>query len=101
MWRYLVPLALLLLLGAFFVRGLGLNPGYVPSPLIGKPMPSFVLPQLENAAAEIGSDDLRGQVAVAEMPGEFDLMDRIAGADFQQSLLGGDDLDMAGTVFEL
>src|SRR5262245_25316497 len=44
--------------------------------------------------------DLGGKVTVAEMPGQFDLMDDIARSDFQERFLGGDDLDMAGAVFE-
>ena len=43
--RYLVPLALLLVLLYFLRAGLSLNPREVPSPLIGKPAPAFSLPQ--------------------------------------------------------
>jgi len=64
MWRYLIPLALFAVLGGFFVRGLDLNPGFVPSPLIGKSMPEFSVAQLEEPTAQFGSDQLRGQVAL-------------------------------------
>lgn len=60
--RYLVPLALFLLLAGLLYRGLSLDPKIVPSPLIGKPMPSFSLPRLANASARISDTDLKGKV---------------------------------------
>jgi cytochrome c biogenesis protein CcmG/thiol:disulfide interchange protein DsbE len=59
-----LPLAVMLVLGAFFARGLNLNPGYVPSPLVGKPMPSFALPRLDDSSVQIGSEDIRGRLAL-------------------------------------
>ena len=41
MKRYLLPLAIFLVLVGFFAIGLNLNPREVPSPLIGKPAPAF------------------------------------------------------------
>jgi cytochrome c biogenesis protein CcmG/thiol:disulfide interchange protein DsbE len=67
MWRYLVPLALLTVIAAFFYRGLGLNPNYVPSALIGKPMPEFALPTLADATANVGSNDIAGKVALVNV----------------------------------
>lgn len=64
MWRYLIPLTLFAVLAAFFFRGLGLEPGYVPSPLLGKPAPEFELPRLKDPAATLGSLDMEGQVAL-------------------------------------
>ena len=64
MWRYLVPITILGVLAIFFARGLSLNPGYVPSPLIGKPAPSFRLPQLKDPQLTLGSDDMLGKVAL-------------------------------------
>jgi cytochrome c biogenesis protein CcmG/thiol:disulfide interchange protein DsbE len=58
---FLVPLALFVLLTAFLLRGLWLNPREVPSPLIGKPAPQFTLPRL-TADAQFASKDLLGQV---------------------------------------
>ncbi len=60
--RYLVPLVVFGVLVVFLGRGLFLNPREVPSPLIGKPAPEFTLPRLHNAAAQLSSRDLRGQV---------------------------------------
>jgi cytochrome c biogenesis protein CcmG/thiol:disulfide interchange protein DsbE len=62
MMRFLVPLAVFVVLVGFLWKGLQLHPSEVPSPLIGKPAPAFSLQQLENPAQKIGPADLRGQV---------------------------------------
>ena len=64
MWRFLVPLSVFAVLAAFFFRGLSLNPGYVPSPLLGKPAPKFELPRLKDPQTTLASRDLDGQVAL-------------------------------------
>ena len=58
---FLVPLLLFVLLTAFLLRGLWLNPREVPSPLIGKPAPQFTLPKLQ-ADAQFAAKDMLGQV---------------------------------------
>jgi cytochrome c biogenesis protein CcmG, thiol:disulfide interchange protein DsbE len=62
--RYLVPLAIFALLIAFLYRGLSLDPKLVPSPLVGKPMPTFSLTRLENPAVTISDADFRGKVTL-------------------------------------
>ncbi len=62
--RFLVPLALFLLLVGLLYRGLSLDPKLVPSPLIGKPMPVFTLPRLQDPDATISDADLRGKVFI-------------------------------------
>ena len=62
MARYLVPLGIFLVLVVFLGVGLGLNPRQVPSPLIDRPAPAFVLPQLHSPEKPIGPEALRGQV---------------------------------------
>jgi cytochrome c biogenesis protein CcmG/thiol:disulfide interchange protein DsbE len=62
--RYLVPLAIFIVLVAFLYRGLSLDPKRVPSPLVGKPMPEFSLPRLQDAAATLGDTDLKGKVSI-------------------------------------
>ncbi|HUF72921.1 MAG TPA: DsbE family thiol:disulfide interchange protein [Gammaproteobacteria bacterium] len=64
MWRYAIPVVLLLVLGAFFYRGLYLNPTFVESPLIGKPAPEFTLPDLENPEGTVGTEDIAGRYAL-------------------------------------
>jgi cytochrome c biogenesis protein CcmG/thiol:disulfide interchange protein DsbE len=60
--KFLVPLAIFLVLVGFFWKGLQLNPGEVPSPLIDKPAPSFSLPQVQNVQTNFSSQDMRGKV---------------------------------------
>jgi cytochrome c biogenesis protein CcmG/thiol:disulfide interchange protein DsbE len=71
MWRYAIPLVVLAVIAAFFYRGLGLNPSYVPSALIGKPMPEFALPTLADADAKFGSHDIAGKVALLNVWGTW------------------------------
>lgn len=60
--KFLVPLALFLVLVGFLGYGLNLNPREVPSPLIGKPAPAFRVPQLQLADKTISPEDLKGKV---------------------------------------
>lgn len=62
--RYLVPLAIFLVLAGFLFRGLSLDPKLVPSPLVGKPMPAFSLTRLKDPAATISDADIRGKVSI-------------------------------------
>jgi cytochrome c biogenesis protein CcmG/thiol:disulfide interchange protein DsbE len=62
--RYLVPLAIFLVLAGFLFRGLSLDPKLVPSPLVGKPMPAFSLARLKDPAATISDADIRGKVSI-------------------------------------
>ena len=61
MKRFL-PLAIFLVLAVFLAVGLRLNPREVPSPLIGKAAPAFRLPQLQDPAKTLGTEDLRDKV---------------------------------------
>ena len=49
MKRFLIPLAVFVLLVGFLAVGLKLDPREVPSPLVGKPAPAFELPVLQPA----------------------------------------------------
>ena len=60
--RFLWPLAIFVILAAFLVKGLFLNPREVPSPLIDKPAPAFALAQLHEPGKTLAKDDLRGKV---------------------------------------
>jgi cytochrome c biogenesis protein CcmG/thiol:disulfide interchange protein DsbE len=62
--RYLVPLAIFMVLVAFLYRGLSLDPKRIPSPLVGKPMPEFSLPSLKDPAVTISTADFKGKVSV-------------------------------------
>jgi cytochrome c biogenesis protein CcmG/thiol:disulfide interchange protein DsbE len=71
MWRYVIPLVVLAVIAAFFYRGLQLNPSYVPSALIGKPMPEFALPTVGDPEARVGSRDIAGKVALLNVWGTW------------------------------
>jgi cytochrome c biogenesis protein CcmG/thiol:disulfide interchange protein DsbE len=62
MIRYLLPLAAFIILVAFLLVGLNLNPRKVPSPLIGKPAPIFKLQQLHEPEKILESKDNLGKV---------------------------------------
>lgn len=71
MWRYIVPLAIFVVIGVFFWRGLGLNPNYIPSPLVGKPAPTFSLPTLTDPSAELTQDAFHGKVSLVNVWGTW------------------------------
>ncbi len=60
--KLLVPLGVFVVLCLFLLVGLWRDPRAVPSPLIGKPAPPFVLAQLHEPARTLGPSDLKGQV---------------------------------------
>lgn len=64
MVRYLIPLGIFIVLVVFLARGLQLDPHEVPSPLIGKSAPDFLLPQLQDANQQLGRKDLLGKVSL-------------------------------------
>ena len=59
---YLLPLVAFLVVAAFLMRGLWLNPREIPSPLIDKPAPSFSLAQLARPESQFSPADMKGQV---------------------------------------
>lgn len=71
MWRFAIPLVIVVALVAVFWRGLFLNPGEVPSPLIGKPVPVFSLPALHDPAQTFSSDDLKGHISLLNVFGTW------------------------------
>ncbi len=60
--RFLLPLAIFLILVVFLGIGLTLNPRQVPSPLIDKPAPAFHLQQLYDSSKTLSSEDNLGKV---------------------------------------
>jgi cytochrome c biogenesis protein CcmG/thiol:disulfide interchange protein DsbE len=59
--RWSIPLAIFVVLVAFLWVGLGRDPREVPSPLIGKPAPSFALPQI-HGGKPLSTAELKGKV---------------------------------------
>lgn len=56
-----LPLALFVLLAGFLARGLFLNPSEVPSPLVDRAAPSFLLPLVGTPERSFRPENLRGQ----------------------------------------
>jgi cytochrome c biogenesis protein CcmG/thiol:disulfide interchange protein DsbE len=61
--RFLIPLAVFVLLAAVLAIGIEHSPdkGLIASPLLGKPAPAFTLPNLTNPAQPVRSADLKGR----------------------------------------
>jgi cytochrome c biogenesis protein CcmG/thiol:disulfide interchange protein DsbE len=62
MTKFILPLALFLVLVAFLAIGLSRDPHEIPSPLVNKPAPAFVLPVLSSSQQSFKSDEMRGKV---------------------------------------
>jgi cytochrome c biogenesis protein CcmG, thiol:disulfide interchange protein DsbE len=60
--RFLLPLAIFVIMVGFLAVGLRLNPREIPSPLVGKPAPHFSLPQLQDQDKVFSSNELTGEV---------------------------------------
>jgi cytochrome c biogenesis protein CcmG/thiol:disulfide interchange protein DsbE len=69
--RFILPLAIFLLIVFFLWRGLALNPREVPSPLIGKPVPAFDVPVLGDPSQTLSAADLRGTVYLLNVWGSW------------------------------
>ncbi|BBL76977.1 DsbE family thiol:disulfide interchange protein [Methylomagnum ishizawai] len=65
--RFLIPLAVFLVMVIFLAIGLTLDPREVPSPFIGKPAPAFALPQVADAQKTLAPADFKGQVALVNV----------------------------------
>lgn len=62
MKKFLLPLAVFIVVVGFLGFGLQLNPREVPSPLIGKAAPPFTLPVLHTPDKTLSNADMKGQV---------------------------------------
>jgi cytochrome c biogenesis protein CcmG, thiol:disulfide interchange protein DsbE len=62
MKRFLLPLAIFVVMVGFLAVGLTLNPREVPSPLVGKAAPDFSLPQLHESDKVFSPKELAGKV---------------------------------------
>ena len=60
--KFVIPLAIFIVLVGFLARGLKLDPREVPSPLIGKPAPAFQLTRLDAPDQTLKRDELLGKV---------------------------------------
>ena len=71
MIKYVLPMLVFVLLTLLFVSGLHKDPSLVPSPLIGKPVPAFVLPQLADGSKTLTNNDLKGSVVLLNVWGSY------------------------------
>ncbi|MDZ7842197.1 MAG: DsbE family thiol:disulfide interchange protein [Gammaproteobacteria bacterium] len=62
--KYWLPAALFVILAGVLGIGLTLDPSRVPSPLVGKPAPTFELARLHEPETRFSSDEMRGRVWV-------------------------------------
>ncbi|HUX26405.1 MAG TPA: DsbE family thiol:disulfide interchange protein, partial [Burkholderiales bacterium] len=63
----LIPLIVFVVLVVFLGIGLTMDPRYIPSPLIGKPVPEFSLPPVKGRTLGLSSADLHGQVSLVNV----------------------------------
>ena len=71
MIRAILPIAIFSVLAGFLYVGLYKDPSLVPSPLIGKPIPSFQLSTLKDADAIITQDNFKGEIALINVWGTW------------------------------
>lgn len=64
---YAVPLAIFVVLTVFLGIGLTLNPREIPSPLIGKSVPTFDLSPVKGRTLGLASGDLKGEVSLVNV----------------------------------
>jgi cytochrome c biogenesis protein CcmG/thiol:disulfide interchange protein DsbE len=62
MLKYIIPLALFIVLAVFLALGLNLKPGDIPSPFINKPAPAFSALKLNAPDEKLSQTDLTGKV---------------------------------------
>ena len=70
-WQYLLPLVIFAGLVWFMWQGLSLNPREIPSALINKPVPAFVLPLLHDPTKTLSAVDMKGKVWLLNVWGSW------------------------------
>lgn len=64
---FLLPVGVFALIAIAFAIGLTLNPGEIPSALIGKPVPEFDLPAVKGRSKGLSSENLKGEVSLVNV----------------------------------
>jgi len=67
-WRgYVVALVVFGAIGILLAYGLGLDPKRIPSPLIGRAVPTFELPPVQGRTLGLSSENLTGEVSLVNV----------------------------------
>lgn len=69
--RLFLPLLVFVVLSAFLMRGLYLDPRSMPSALLDRPFPDFELPALEDSDRRIDGEVLAGEVSLVNVWGTW------------------------------
>jgi cytochrome c biogenesis protein CcmG/thiol:disulfide interchange protein DsbE len=70
-WAFLLPLVVFAVVAAYFAVGLTRDPKVIPSVLIDKPVPEFVLPPIKGRDKGFTSVDLKGEVSLVNIFGSW------------------------------
>jgi cytochrome c biogenesis protein CcmG/thiol:disulfide interchange protein DsbE len=62
MMRFILPFVIFVILSVFLYKGLGRDTSEVPSPLVNKAAPAFVLPKLNEPDQKFSPADMKGKV---------------------------------------
>lgn len=62
-WKAL-PIIFFLIISIFLWRGLSLDPHHLPSAQVGRPVPDFVLPELETPSNQFHSQQMKGNIVL-------------------------------------
>jgi cytochrome c biogenesis protein CcmG/thiol:disulfide interchange protein DsbE len=65
--KFLLPLGLFIALSGLLFYGLYQDPSEVPSPLVGKPAPTFTLPVLNDPGRTVSDELLKGKVSLVNV----------------------------------
>lgn len=65
--KLFIPLAVFVVIGGFLFVGLRMNPREIPSPLIGKPVPTFSLAPVRGRPLGLASADLKGELSLVNV----------------------------------
>jgi cytochrome c biogenesis protein CcmG/thiol:disulfide interchange protein DsbE len=71
MWRFIIPIGLFAALVVFLFIGLSRDKETLPSPLIGKAVPQFELPRVDDPAQKFSNRELAGKPYVVNIWGSW------------------------------
>jgi cytochrome c biogenesis protein CcmG/thiol:disulfide interchange protein DsbE len=64
---YAIPVLVFAVIAVAFAIGLTLNPGEIPTVLVGKPVPQFDLPPVQGRTLGLSDTDLKGEVSLVNV----------------------------------